>query len=187
MMAVGLEANVLILDIKPNRLKYLSEFFKGKVKLLPSNKENILSYLEKTDLLIGSVLLKGHKAPKLITKDMIQSLPENSVAVDISIDQGGCIETAHPTSHTKPTYRFYNVIHYCVPNIPSAVPRTSTYALTNASFSYIKEIADKGFKTALKQNPYLKKGLNVYKGFVTYPPVAKALGRECRLPEELGL
>ena len=187
MMAVGLEANVTILEINPDRLKYLSNFFKGKINLLSSNEKNILSSLQKTDLFIGSVLLKGHKAPKLITKEMIQILPKNSVAVDISIDQGGCMETAHPTSHERPIYQIYNVIHYCVPNIPSAVPRTSTYALTNASFPYIKEIADKGFTEALRQNPFLKKGLNVYKGFVTYPPVAEALNRECRLPEELEL
>ena len=111
----------------------------------------------------------------------------HSVVVDISIDQGGCIETAHPTSHEEPIYSLYDVIHYCVPNIPSAVSRTSTYALTNVSFPYIKEIADKGFKNALSQNPYLKKGLNVYKGYVTYPPVAEALNLECRPPEELGL
>ena len=187
MMAVGLEAHVTILDINENRLKYLSDFFKGQVEFLISNEENILSALKKTDLLICSVLLKGHKAPKLITKKMVQSLAENSVVVDISIDQGGCVETAHPTSHEEPVYTLYDVIHYCVPNIPSAVPRTSTYALTNVSFPYIKEIANKGFKKALSQNSHLKKGLNVYKGYVTYPPVATALNRVFRLPEELGL
>lgn len=187
MMAVGLEAHVTILDINENRLKYLSDFFKDQVELLISNKDNISSSLKKTDLFIGSVLLKGHKAPKLISKEMIQSMPPLSVAVDISIDQGGCIETAHPTSHEEPVYSLYDVIHYCVPNIPSAVSRTSTHALTNVSFPYVKEIADKGFKKAISQNPHLKKGLNVYKGHVTYPPVAEALKREYRLPEELGL
>ena len=187
MMAVGLEAQVTILDINEDRLKYLSNFFKAKAKLLTSNEENILSTLKNTDLFIGSILLKGHKAPKLITKEMVQSMPEKSIIVDISIDQGGCVETARPTSHEKPIYTLYDVIHYCVPNIPSAVSRTSTYALANASFPYIKEIANKGFKDALKQNSYLKKGLNVYKGHVTYPPVAEALKLECRLPEELGL
>ena len=187
MMALGLEAQVTILDINETRLKYLSEFFKGKAKLLLSNEENILSALKDTDLFIGSVLLKGHKAPKLIIKEMVRSLPAKSVIVDISIDQGGCVETIRPTSHEDPIYTLYDVIHYAVPNIPSAVSRTSTYALTNASFPYIKEIADKGFKAALLQNPYLKKGLNVYKGHITYPPVAEALNLECRLPKSFGL
>ena len=188
MMAVGLSAHVSILDIDENRLQYLSDFFKGQsVKFLVSNEKNIISILKNTDLFIGSVLLKGHKAPKLITKEMIQSMSSKSVVVDISIDQGGCIETARPTSHEEPVYNLYDIIHYCVPNIPSAVSRTSTYALTNVSLPYIKEIANKGFKEALSQNPYLKKGLNVYKGHITYPPVASALNRECRLPRELGL
>ena len=187
MMAVGLEAQVTILDINENRLKYLSDFFKGQVEILISHEDHILSCLKKTDLFIGSVLLKGHKAPKLITKEMIQSMPAKSVVADISIDQGGCVETAHSTSHEEPIYTLYNVIHYCVPNIPSAVSRTSTYALTNASFPYIRDIANKGFKEALSQNPHFKKGLNVYKGYVTCPPVATALNRKCRLPKELGL
>lgn len=187
MMAVGLEAQVTILDINEERLKYLFDFFEGKVKIFVSNEENIAFSLKNTDLLIGSVLLKGHKAPKLITKDMVQSMPAKSVIADISIDQGGCVETVRPTSHENPTYILYDVIHYCVPNIPSAVSRTSTYALTNVSFPYIKEIADKGLKEALRQSPYLKKGLNTYKGHVTCPPVAEALRLECRLPEEFGL
>ncbi len=187
MMAIGLEAKVTILDVSEERLKYLSDFFKGKVELIISNEKNIFSAFKKTDLFIGSVLLKGHKAPKLITKEMVQSLSKKSVIVDISIDQGGCVETTRPTSHENPIYTLYDVIHYCVPNIPSAVSRTSTYALTNASFPYIKDIANKGFKEALSQNPLMKKGLNVYKGYVTYPPVAEALNRECRSPEKLGL
>lgn len=187
MMAVGLSAHVSILDISENRLKYLSNFFKNQVELLIADKENILSILKKTDLFIGAVLLKGHKAPKLISKEMIQSMEKNSVVVDISIDQGGCIETARPTSHENPIYTLHDVIHYCVPNIPSAVSRTSTQALTNVSFPYIKEIANKGFKKSLSQNPGLKKGLNTYKGHITYPPVAEALKRPCRLPEELGI
>lgn len=187
MMAVGLQANVTILDINEKRLKYLSDFFKGQIKCLISNKKNILSAIKDTDLLIGSVLLKGHKAPKLITKQMISSMTEKSVVVDISIDQGGCIETAHPTSHENPTYNVHNVIHYCVPNIPSAVAITSTQALTNASFPYIKKIADNGFTKTLSQNPYFKKGLNTYKGYVTYAPVAEALNCELCPYEKLGL
>lgn len=187
MMAVGLQANVTVLDVSEERLKYLSDFFKGQVKCLLSNEKNIFSVIQQADLFIGSVLLKGHKAPKLVTKEMIQSMTEKSVVVDISIDQGGCIETARPTSHENPIYTVHNVIHYCVPNIPSAVARTSTQALTNASFPYINEIAGKGFARALKQNSYLKKGLNVYKGHVTYAPVAEALNFSCKTPEEAGL
>ena len=186
-MALGLEACVSILDINPQRLNQLSELFNGKARLLLSNEDNIVSCLKKTDLFIGSVLLKGHKAPKLITERMIKLLPEKSVVVDISIDQGGCVETARPTSHEKPIYVKHDVIHYCVPNIPSAVARTSTYALTSASFPYIKEIADKGFARAFKENLYLRKGLNVYQGHIVYPPVAEALGRESVPAEELGL
>ena len=186
MMALGLSARVRVLDINEERLKYLSHFFNSKVKCLISNEENIAEALKDTDVFIGSVLVTGHKAPKLITKNMISLLPEKSVVVDISIDQGGCIETARPTSHTDPTYTIDNIIHYCVPNIPSAVARTATYALTNQSFSYIQEIANKGFIQAL-QNPYFKKGLNTYKGYVTYQPVAQALNREYKSAETLGL
>ena len=176
MMAVGLSAQVRILDIDESRLKYLSEYFNSKVDCVMSNKESIEQALKDTDVLIGSVLVTGHKAPKLITKDMMSLLPEKSVVVDISIDQGGCIETARPTSHTKPTYEIDNIIHYCVPNIPSAVARTSTYALTKQSFPYVEQLANKGFNQAM-QNPHFRKGLNVYKGSITYEPVAQALNR----------
>ena len=186
MMALGLSAQVRILDINEERLKYLSQFFNSQAECLISTKENIVVALKDTDVLIGSVLVTGHKAPKLITKDMISLLPEKSVVVDISIDQGGCIETARPTSHTKPTYTINNIIHYCVPNIPSAVARTSTYALTNQSFPYVQEIANKGFKQAM-QNPYFKKGLNVYKGYITYQPVAQALNKEYQSTKALGI
>jgi len=183
--AVGLEAQVTLLDIDEKKLKKFSDLFQGKVKCLLSNEKNILSRLKKTDILIGSVLITGHKAPKLINKDMISSMPEKSVVVDISIDQGGCIETARPTSHTKPTYIERGVIHYCVPNIPSAVARTSTFALTNKSYPYIEEIANKGLKQALKKLPELKKGLNTYKGYITYQPVAEALNLNFQALEDL--
>ena len=185
-MALGLSAQVRILDINKERLKYLSQFFKSKVECLISNEENITKALKDTDVLIGSVLVTGHKAPKLITKDMIKLLPKKSLVVDISIDQGGCVETARPTSHTEPTYNIDGIIHYCVPNIPSAVARTSTYALTSQSFPYVQELANKGFKQAM-QNPHFKKGLNTYKGFITCEPVAQALNREYKDSKELRL
>ena len=151
-----------------------------------SNKESIDAILQKTDILIASVLITGHKAPKIISRKQIQLLPSKSVVVDISIDQGGCIETARATSHTKPIYIEEDIIHYCVPNIPSAVARTSTFALTSKSFPYIKELGAKGLKKALK-DPGFKKGLNSYQGYITYEPVARALGREYRQAGELGL
>ena len=184
--AVGLSAQVSILDVNEDRLKELSHLFNNKVECLPSNEKNILRLLETTDILIGSVLVTGHKAPKLITKEMMPVLPEKSVVVDISIDQGGCIETARPTSHTNPVYTVNGIIHYCVPNIPSAVARTSTFALTNQSYPYIEKIAEQGLIKALKNDTGLKKGLNTYKGSITYEPVAKALNQDYTAPEKLG-
>lgn len=177
-MAVGLEAQVSILDINEKRLKFLDDFFKGKVQVLKFTKEDLLSCLKQSDLVMGCVLLTGKKAPKIITEDMVKLMKKNSVIVDVSIDQGGCVETCRPTSHQEPIYKKHDVIHYCVPNIPSAVPRTSTHALTNVTFPYLLEILEKGLEKALTENAGLKKGLNTYKGYVTYKPVAQALNRE---------
>ena len=186
MMAVGLQADVAVLDISPERLKFLNRFFEGKVQVILSAPESIAAAAEKADLLIGSVLLKGHKAPKLITEDMIKSMPAGAVVADIAVDQGGCVETGRPTSHEEPVYQIHNVTHYCVPNIPSAVPRTSTCALTAASFPYICAIADKGLERAVREDRALRKGLNVYGGHVVCAPVAEELGKECPPLEELG-
>ena len=184
-MALGMEADLTVLDINEQRLQSLSELLGGKAQLKLSQEENILSALQKTDVFIGSVLLKGHRAPKLISRKMLQAIPEKSVVVDISIDQGGCIETARPTSHREPVYTVDGVIHYCVPNIPSAVSRTSTYALSQVSLPYIRQVAHQGLKKALKEDPGFKKGLNVYRGSITCLPVAEALNRAFRSPEEL--
>ncbi len=186
MMAVGLEAKVTILDISEDKLKSLDQFFGGKVSMLLSNKESLSSIVKEADLLIGSVLLKGEKAPKLVTEKMIQTMSKDSVVVDISIDQGGCIETARPTSHEKPTYKVHDVIHYCVPNIPSSVSRTSTYALTNVSYPYVLEIAEQNLEVAIKNNLGLSKGLNTYGGHVTYLPVSKALNKEYKSFQDVG-
>lgn len=177
-VAVGLQARVTLLDINLNRLELIDKIFHGRVETLFSDKKNLEECVRRADLVIGSVLLAGHKAPKLITKEMIQSLKSGSVVVDISIDQGGSVETARVTSHENPTYIEYDVIHYCVPNIPSVVSRTSTYALTNASFPFVLSVADKGLEEALKSDPALKKGLNTYEGHITCQPVAEALNRE---------
>lgn len=177
-VAIGLQARVILLDINLNRLELIDKIFHGRVETLFSDVKNLKESVKKADLVIGSVLLAGHKAPKLITKEMVQSLKPGSVVVDISIDQGGSVETAKATSHEHPTYIEHDVIHYCVPNIPSVVSRTSTYALTNASFPFILSVADKGLEEAVKGNSALKKGLNTYDGYVTCQPVAEALKRE---------
>ena len=184
-MAVGLKARVTVLDVDLDRLEYIDQLFQGRVHTLFSDEKNLRNSLAKADLAVGSVLLAGHKAPKIVTKDMLGAMSPKSVVVDISIDQGGCFETARPTSHENPVYETQGVIHYCVPNIPSVVSRTSTSALTNAGFPFVRQIANQGLEEALKGNEFLKKGLNVYGGFVTCAPVASALGMKHRPFEEL--
>ena len=178
MMAVGLQADVKVLDINLDRLEYLDQIFHGRVHTLFSSQKNIEEQVAQADLLIGAVLITGRKTPHIVTKKMVASMPRGSVIVDLSVDQGGCVETCRPTSHEEPIYKINEVIHYCVPNIPGVVSRTSTYALTNVSFKFTLNIANKNLETALKENPYLKKGLNTYKGFITYKPVAEALGKK---------
>ena len=177
-IAVGLGAKVTILDLNLSRLEYISHHYHGRVQTLYSNKENIAGAVETADLLIGSVLLTGSKAPKLVTKEMIETMSEGSVVVDVSVDQGGCVETTRPTSHKDPVFSHKGVIHYAVPNIPGIVARTSTYALTNATFKYALDIADQGLEKAVKNSPALGHGLNVYEGKITYEPVARDLGLE---------
>ena len=177
-IAIGLGSKVTILDLNPTRLEYVSHHYHGRVQTLYSNKENIEGAVRTADLLIGSVLLAGSKAPKLVTKEMIGNMSEGSVVVDVSVDQGGCIETTRPTSHEHPTFLYEGVIHYAVPNIPGIVARTSTYALTNVTFQYALNIANKGLETAVRESPVLARGLNIYKGKVTYEPVARDLGLE---------
>lgn len=177
-MAIGLGAEVRILDVNHSRLEYLDHIFGNKINTVYSNQQNIeLSVLE-SDLVIGAVLLAGRKAPKLVTKDMIESMSDGSVVVDVAVDQGGCIETCKPTSHTHPTYEVGGVIHYCVPNMPGVVARTSTYALTNITFKYASVIAKMGLEEAVKAFPLLEKGVNTYGGKVTYEAVALDLGLE---------
>lgn len=179
-MAVGLGADVTILDVNRARLEYLDHIFQGRVKTLYSNVQNIEKSVEACDLLVGAVLITGHKAPTLVTRSMVQSMAAGSVVVDVAVDQGGCIETCRPTSHTNPTYEVDGVIHYCVPNMPGVVARTSTYALTSATIRYASMLAELGVEEAIAKDPALYKGLNVYGGYVTYEPVAKDLGMEYR-------
>lgn len=179
-MAVGLGADVTILDVNHSRLEYLDDIFHGRCRTLYSNPQNIEQAVRESDLLIGAVLLTGHKAPTLVSKDLIVSMGKGSVVVDVAVDQGGCIETCRPTSHTQPTYEVEGVIHYCVPNMPGVVSRTSTYALTNMTLKYASMLAAYGVEDAVARDKALLKGLNVYNGYVCYEPVAKDLGLEFR-------
>lgn len=176
-IALGVGANVTILDISIDRLRYLDLVLGGRINLVASNRQAIAEALVDCDLLIGGVLIPGAKAPRLVTAEMIKSMPEGSVLVDVAIDQGGCIETSRPTSHSDPTFVVDGVVHYCVTNMPGAVPRTSTFALSNVTLPYGIFLADHGTK-AFSKNPALAKGVNVYKGKVTYEAVADAFGVE---------
>lgn len=179
-MAVGLGADVTILDVNRARLEYLDHIFQGRVATLYSNVQNIEKSVADCDLLVGGVLITGHKAPTLVSKQMVQTMSPGSVVVDVAVDQGGCIETCRPTSHTNPTFEVDGVIHYCVPNMPGVVARTSTYALTSATIRYASILAEMGVEDAIAKDPCLFKGLNVYNGHVTYEPVAKDLNMEYR-------
>lgn len=175
-MAAGLGADVTICDISLPRLTYLTDVMPRNVKTLMSSEYNIREELKHADLVIGSVLIPGAKAPKLVTRDMLQLMEPGTVLVDVAIDQGGCFETSRPTTHEDPVYYVDGILHYCVANIPGAVPRTSTLALTNATLPYAVQLADKGWQRACRENPELALGLNVVEGKVVYKPVAEAWG-----------
>ncbi|CAN5739443.1 alanine dehydrogenase [soil metagenome] len=176
-MALGLGANVTILDISVDRLRFLDLVLHGRINTLASNRQNLAVSLRDCDLLIGGVLIPGAKAPKLVTAEMVASMPDGAVIVDVAIDQGGCIETVKPTTHSDPTFVVDGVVHYCVTNMPGAVPRTSTFALSNVTLPYGVFLAEHGVN-AFSLDPALAKGLNVFKGKVTYPAVADAFGLE---------
>ena len=171
--AAGMGADVTICDISLPRLSYLADVMPSNVKTLISSEYNIREELKTADLVIGSVLIPGAKAPKLVTRDMLAAMEPGSVLVDVAIDQGGCFETSHPTTHEEPTYYIDGIQHYCVANIPGAVPYTSTLALTNATLPYALQLADKGWRKACAENEELRKGLNVAEGNVVYKKVAE--------------
>ncbi|HEV7993641.1 MAG TPA: alanine dehydrogenase, partial [Gemmatimonadaceae bacterium] len=177
-MAAGMGAKVVILDISLERLRYLSDVMPANVQLIHSNRHNILEQIATADLVVGGVLIPGAKAPKLVRRADLSTMRPGSVIVDVAIDQGGCVETIHATTHENPTYVVDGVIHYGVANMPGGVPRTSTLALTNATLPYALQLANKGWKRALKENPALLKGLNIVDGKVTYAGVAEAFGME---------
>jgi alanine dehydrogenase len=175
-MAVGLGANVTVLDVNLKTLAYLDDIYAGRVSTQYSDPISIERAVVESDLVIGAVLLPGARAPRLVTEAMIKKMEPGSVIVDVSIDQGGCVETARPTYHDNPTYLVHDVIHYMVANMPGAVPRTSTYALTNATIKYVSKLADHGLERAVADTPHLVTGINTYKGTVPHPAVAEALG-----------
>ena len=174
--AAGMGADVTICDISLPRLAYLTDVMPRNVKTLMSSEYNIREELKSADLVVGSVLIPGAKAPKLVTRDMLSLMEPGSVLVDVAIDQGGCFETSRPTTHEEPTYYVDGILHYCVANIPGAVPYTSTLALTNATLPYALQLADKGWQKACTDNEELRKGLNVVEGKVVYREVAEAWG-----------
>ncbi len=175
-MAGGLGADVTIIDVSLKRLRYLDDIMPANVKTMMSNEYNIREMVRNSDVIIGAVLIPGAVAPKLITRDMIPTMKPGTVLVDVAVDQGGCFETTVPTTHDHPTFVIDHVIHYCVANMPGAVPRTSTLALTNATLPYAIQIANKGWKKACNENDALRKGLNVVNGKVVYQGVADAFG-----------
>ena len=175
-IAQGMEAEVVILDKNINKLRDVDRIHQGKILTLASNRLAVEETVTEADLVIGAVLVPGAVAPKIVTEDIVKEMKPGSVVVDISIDQGGCFETSHMTTHSDPTYVVHDVVHYCVGNMPGAVPHTSTYALTNATMPYVVALADHGLEEAIRLDPALAKGVNVYKGQIVYEPVAEAHG-----------
>lgn len=177
-MAVGLGAKVTIIDRNLDRLRQLDDIFLSKVQTLASSRYQIEEAISHADLVIGAVLVVGAAAPKLVTRDMLHLIPHGAVLVDVAVDQGGCFETTRPTTHSNPTYYEEGVLHYCVANMPGAVPRTSTFALTNATLPYALALANKGFEQAIKEDKGLQEGVNTYAGKLTYEAVATSQGLE---------
>ena len=177
-VALGMGAHVILIDANLDRLRYLHDVLAGRLTTLSSNPLNIAQSVQHADVVVGAVLIKGAKAPRLVTREMIRSMQPGSVVVDVAVDQGGCFETTHPTSHSHPTFVVDGVLHYCVPNMPGAVPRTSTYALSNATLPYVAKLADLGAEAAVRADRALAKGVNTYRGRITYPGVAEAFGLE---------
>jgi alanine dehydrogenase len=179
-MAVGLGARVVIIDKSLDRLRQLDDIFNGHVVTLASNAWTIGENLKTADLVVGAVLIPGASAPKIVRREMIAGMKRGAVVVDVAIDQGGCFETSHATTHTEPIYFVDGVLHYCVSNMPAAVPYTSTFALTNATFPYLMELANLGLEPACERFPALREGVNTYNGYVTHSGVAQSQGRQCR-------
>jgi len=179
-IALGLGAKVILIDLNLNRLRELDDIFNGRLHTLASNSYNIARATQEADLVIGGVLIPGAAAPKIVTKEMVARMRKGAVIVDVAIDQGGCIETARPTTHSDPSYLVNGVVHYCVTNMPAAVPNTSTLALTNATFPYVLKIAKLGAETAIREDAGIAEGVNTYKGTLTYAAVGAAQKKPTR-------
>src|SRR5579864_8270161 len=175
-MAIGLGAHVTIIDRNLERLRELDDIYSSQIVTLASNSFTIRETLQLADLVVGAVLIPGASAPKLVRRDMLRGMKKGAVMVDVAIDQGGCFETSHATTHTEPIYFVDDVLHYCVSNMPAAVPHTSTFALTNATFPYLAELCARGLEGACRQNPAICQGVNTYAGHITYPGVAESQG-----------
>lgn len=173
-IAVGLGAHVTIIDRNLNRLRELDDIYSGQIVTLASNVWTVREALRQADLVVGAVLVPGASAPRIVRRDMIAQMKAGSVVVDVSIDQGGCFETSHATTHTNPIYFVDSVLHYCVSNMPAAVPHTSTFGLTNATFPYLLDLANKGLEQACEQNRALREGVNTFQGHITYAAVAES-------------
>ncbi|MDQ6894668.1 MAG: alanine dehydrogenase [Acidobacteriota bacterium] len=186
-IAAGMGADVTILEMSPDRMRELDDIFFGRVKTVASNPDTLERGCRRADLLVGAVLIPGAAAPKLVSRELISKMKKGAVAVDVAVDQGGCFATTHATTHSDPVYEVDGVIHYCVANMPGAVARTSTFALTNSTLRYALELANKGLKRAVTENPYLAEGVNTLNGALTYRAVAQAQGRAYTpLKEALG-
>ena len=179
-VAAGLGANVTILDVNLDRLRYLDDVMPRNVTTLYSDRHNILDSLARADLLIGAVLIPGAKAPHLVRRGDLKRMLPRAVIIDVAIDQGGCVETSRPTTHDEPTYLVDDVVHYCVTNMPGAVGRTSTYALTNVTLPYVLQLAKKGFAQAIHENAALAQGVNIHAGKITSPAVAETFNLPCQ-------
>lgn len=184
-MAIGLGAQVTVLDKSLDRLKQLESQFDMRLHTIYATKDAVEEYVAQADLVIGAVLVPGAFAPKLVSKGMLSSMKKGAVLLDVSIDQGGCFETSIPTTHSHPTYVMNGVVHYCVSNMPGCVPHTSTFALNNATLPFVLALADKGYQRALMEDPYFREGLNLCKGKITHPEIANAVGNKYYTPTEV--
>ena len=184
-IALGMGAKVTLIDLNLNRLRELDDIFGGRLYTMASNSYNIERAVREADLVIGGVLIPGAAAPKIVTEAMVAKMKKGAVIVDVAIDQGGCIETAHPTTHSNPSYEVNDVVHYCVTNMPAAVPNTSTLALTNATFPYLMKLARMGAKAAIQEDKGIAEGVNTYQGVLTYEAVASAQKREWKAVQDI--